>query len=476
MKLSTGPCNTSLVDPTEQLVDAFGAIVGNEHVLVDDDQRAGYETDWTGRYAGRCAAVVRPGNTAEIVEVLRYCNDHGVAVVTQAGNTGLVGAGVPRPARPDGPPTIVMSTRRLDSISDPDSATMQITVGAGVTIAAWQRAARATGLDTPVDFAARDSATVGGAIATNAGGSRVVRFGTMRHQVVGVEAVLADGTVVGSLAGLPKETVGLHWPSLLCGSEGTLAVITTARLRLVPRFPHVTTMLAAVDGIETARALLAALRRRLGSLDSIEVMWPPAIDMVAAHLGVAAPVGVSTRGVALLVECADHADPTADLHAVVEDHDGVDATAVATGGPQRHELLAFRDRVTEAIAAAATVSGTPTFKLDVAVPVISIEQVLDAARLAAERQGARLIPFGHLAEGNVHLNFLDTTAPDEIADTVLPVVADLGGTISAEHGVGVAKTRWLHLVRSDGDLAAQRSIRRALDPLGILNPGVLEPS
>ena len=335
-----------------------------------------------------------------------------------------------------------------------------------------QREAR--GLDTPIDFAARDSATVGGAIATNAGGSRVVRFGTMRQQVVGVEAVLADGTVIGSLAGLPKETVGLHWPSLLAGSEGTLAVITAARLRLVPHFEHVTTMLAAVDTVEAALAVLAAVRRWVASLDSIEMIFPEALELVSSHLGTEAPVDVPAGGMALLIECADHIDPTTDLHTALEQVDGITDTAVATGGPRRQQLLAFRDRVTESIAAAATSSGTPTYKLDVAVPVASIGPVLGSAHRAAEAQGARLIPFGHLAEGNLHLNFLDASSPNDIADTILPMVADLGGTISAEHGVGIAKTRWLHLVRSPGELAAQRSIKQALDPVGILNPGVLD--
>jgi FAD/FMN-containing dehydrogenase len=394
-------------------------------------------------------------------------------VVTQAGNTGLVGGSVPRPG--DGRPTIVLSTRRLDTIGDLDGSSMQITAGAGVTIADWQRAARANGFDTPLDFAARDSATVGGAIATNAGGARVVRFGTMRRQVVGIEAVLADGSVVGSLSGLAKETVGLHWPSLLAGSEGTLAVITAARLRLVPDFEQVTTMLVALADLDAALALLAAVRHQVGSLDSIEVIFREAIDLVAAHLDTSPPVDVGAEGVALLVECADHVDPTPDLHAALAGIDGVAATAVATGGPRRHQLLAFRDRITESIAAAATVSGTPTYKLDVAVPVTWIGRLLDVAREAATRQGARLIPFGHLAEGNIHLNFLDTTRADDIADVVLAAVADCGGTISAEHGVGVAKNRWMHLVRSPADLAAQRSIRQALDPNAILNPGVLDP-
>jgi FAD/FMN-containing dehydrogenase len=465
----------SSMNRNTEIVLAASAIVGDRHVLVEPDERAGYEIDWTGRYRGNCVAVVRPGTAAEVSEILRACTRLGVAVVTQAGNTGLVGGGVPRPDDAEHRSTVVLSMRRLDGISRLDAASMQITCGAGVTIADWQRAARQAGLDTPIDFAARDSATVGGAIATNAGGSRVVRYGTMRQQVVGIEAVLADGTIVGSLAGLAKETVGIHWPSLIAGSEGTLAVITAARLRLVQRFDHVTTVLAALDDLESALSLLAAARRRLGSLDSIEIIWPAALDLVSSHLAASAPVSVPPQGVAVVIECADHVDPTADLHAVLADVAGVAATAIATDGPRRGQLLAFRDRITDSIAAAATESGTPAFKLDVAVPVGSIERLLDTARAAATQRGARLIPFGHLAEGNVHLNFLDAADPDGIARDVLPIVAELGGTISAEHGVGIAKTKWLHLVRSGGELDALRSIRRALDPTGTLNPGVLDP-
>jgi len=458
-----------------EVVDALSAIVGDEHVLVDADQRASYETDWTGRYTGRCAAVVRPGSAAEVGAVLCACSAHGLSVVTQGGNTGLVGGGVPRPGHAGRHPTIVLSMRRFDAISEADGSSMQITCGAGVTIAEWQRAARAGGLDTPVDFAARDSATVGGAIATNAGGSRVVRFGNMRQQVVGLEAVLADGTVVGSLAGLAKETVGLHWPSLLAGSEGTLAVVTAARLRLVPHFEQVTTVLAALDDLDAALGSLAAAHRQLRSLDSIEIIWPPALDLVAAHLGGDSPVEVPDGGVAVMIECADHDDPSGELLELLAEVDGIAATAIATAGHRRRQLHAFRDRITEAIATAATAAGTPTYKLDVAVPVVAIDRVIDAARTAAEHQQARLIPFGHLAEGNLHLNFLDAASPRALADAVLPVVAELGGTISAEHGIGVAKTPWLHLIRSAGELEAATSIRRALDPDGILNPGVLDP-
>lgn len=443
-------------------------------MLVDGDLRMGYERDWTGRYGGACSAVVRPSSTAELAAVLRYCNAHGLAVIPQAGNTGLVGGGVPGGSGRVGRDIVVLSMRRFDRVWDVEAPAMALTAGAGVTIADWQDAARGVGLDTPIDFAARESATVGGAIATDAGGSRVVRFGTMRHQVLGVEAVLADGTMVGSLTGLPKETVGLHWPSLLTGSEGTLAVITAARLRLVASYAQVRTAMVSLDGVASAVLLLAALRRRLASLDSIEMVFPEAVQLVSEHLARRVPIEIGAGGVVILVECADHQDPEPALLAVLGAATGVVDTAIATDGRRRDELLAFRDRITESIGAATT-TGPPTYKLDVAVPVSSLDAVIDAARRAAQLQGARLIPFGHLAEGNLHLNFLDTTDTDALANTVLPMVAECGGTISAEHGIGVAKTRWMHLVRSAGDLAAQQAIRRALDPNATLNPGVLDP-
>jgi FAD/FMN-containing dehydrogenase len=458
--------------PRDRFVEELATIVGHHHVLVDADLRAGYERDWTGRYGGTCSAVVRPGSAAEVAAVLRSCGANDVAVIPQAGNTGLVGGGVP--GRNGGRRVVVLSMRRFGRVSDVDAAAMALTAGAGVTIAGWQQAARRVGLDTPIDFAARDSATVGGAIATNAGGSRVVRFGTMRHQVLGVEAVLADGTVVGSLTGLPKETVGLHWPSILTGSEGTLGVITAARLRLAASYPNTSTAMVSLDGVASAVELLTALRGRLDSLDSIEMVFPEAVQLVSAHLARPVPVEVATGGVVVLVECADHQDPEPALLAVLGGATGMIDTAIATDAGRRVDLLAFRDRITESIAAATT-GGAPTYKLDVAVPVSSLDTVVGAARRAALRQGARLIPFGHLAEGNLHLNFLDTTDTEALADAVLPLVAECGGTISAEHGVGVAKTRWMHLVRSAGDLAAQRAIRRALDPDTILNPGVLDP-
>jgi len=448
---------------------ALQAIVGTDHVLVDADLRAAYERDWTGRYIGAALAVVRPADVDQVAAVLRWCSQHGVGVVPQGGNTGLVGGGVPSRDR-----QIVLSTRRLTDVGPVDPAASQVTLGAAVTIAQWRQVAQQAGLDAPLDFGARDSATIGGAIAANAGGSRVVRFGTMRAQVAGIQAVLADGTVVGSLAGLPKESAGLHWPSLLSGSEGTLGVVTAARLRLVPWYAHTATAVVAVATLDDALELLQRARQLAPSLDSIEVIFPAALTMVAAHLGRLAPVSLTRDGCAVIVECAAHADPTDEVAAVVDEAPGVADVAVATDAESRAKLTAFRDTVSESIAAESTRIGTPTYKLDVAVPVASLPKLLVAAEDAAAADGCRLIPFGHLAEGNIHLNYVGTREPARIADRVLGTVAELGGAISAEHGIGRAKAGSLHLIRSPGDLAAQRAIRRALDPTGILNAGVLD--
>jgi len=461
-------------------------VVGPSHVLTDADVRAAYETDWTRRYRGQALAVVRPGDGAEVAEVLARCAAAGVAVVPQGGNTGLVGAGVPR-----GDGMVVLSLRRLDTVGEVDRSASQVTLGAGVTVARWREVARSAGLDAPVDFAARDSATVGGAVATNAGGSRVVRFGTMRSQVMGLRAALADGTTIGSLAGLPKETVGIHWPSLLCGSEGTLGVVTDVRLRLVPWFEQRAVALVAMS-LDAAVDLLGAARQ-LPHLDAAELLSSEAIEVAAAHLGRPAPVVGADAFV--LLECADHDDPTGDLVELLASTPGITDSAVASDPIGIDRLVAFRDRMSESISAL----GVP-FKLDVATRPAHLPEVVALARRAVAAAGCRLVPFGHLAEGNVHLNILGapaganilgadmpgagagaTHAPiepavaEQLAAEILPAVAALGGTISAEHGVGLVKAKWLPLVRTEPELAAAAAIRAALDPAGILNPGVLTP-
>ena len=451
------------MSPPIELYARLAEVVGTAHVLDDPDVIGSYAVDWTGRFRGEALLVVRPGSTAEVAAVMRACCDAHVPVVPQGGNTGLVGGSVPR-----GMPMVVLSTSRLTDRGDVDAGASQVTLGAGVTMAAWRRHARESGFDAPVDFASRDSATVGGAVATNAGGSRVVRFGTMRSQVTGLTAVLADGSQIGSLAGLPKETVGVHWPSLLAGSEGTLGVITAVRLRVVPWYRHTATAMVATASLADAVAVLSALRGGVPNLDAVELILPEAMAVVAAHLGTPPPVGDEGTGAYVVVELADHEDPTDTLTSALAGLPEVRDAAVTTEGPARERLIAFRDRITESISA----QGVP-LKLDVAVPVGALDELMAAVRAALAAHGGRVVPFGHLAEGNVHVNVLEPGDPEAITAMVLRAAAGLGGTISAEHGVGVAKSRWLHLVRTPAELAAASALKDALDPRGILNPGVL---
>lgn len=442
-------------------------VVGAEHVLVDADLRRSYETDWTGRFAGPAAAVVRPASTAEVAAVLRACAAHGAPVQVQGGNTGLVGGSVPAGSE------VLLSLTRLSRLDEVDRAAAQVTVGAGVTLAAVTAHARAAGLDFGVDLAARDSATVGGLTATNAGGVRVLRYGSMREQVAGAEAVLADGSVVSRLGGLAKDNTGYDLVSLLCGSEGTLGVLTALRLRLVPRLAARAVALLALPDVATAVAALPVLRERLPDLSAAELLLADGLDLVRAHTGLPAPFPVA-HPCYLLLECAGRTDPTDHLVEAAGAIDGLLDARVASDAAGQRALWAYREQHTEAINAA----GVPV-KLDVSVPTAALPELVDVLGPAVHQlaPGGRLVVFGHLNEGNLHVNVLHAGADGEaVTDRVLHLVAGLGGSISSEHGVGRAKVAWLHLSRSETELAAMRSIKRALDPAQLLNPGVLLPA
>ncbi|MFF9865193.1 FAD-binding oxidoreductase [Streptomyces sp. NPDC013953] len=450
-------------DP-DPLARQLADVVGDAHVLADPALRAGYETDFTGRWAGRARLVVRPGGTAEVVEVVRRCAAAGAAVVPQGGNTGLVGGSVPGPDGTD----VVLSLRRLDTIGPLDPRAQRITVGAGVPLAALQRHLRPLGWDFGVDLAARDSATIGGMIATNAGGERVVRYGTTRANVAGLEAVLADGGVVDRLAGLPKDNTGYDLTQLLAGSEGTLAVLTRARLRLVPLLPERVTALLALDSLDAALSVLTRLRR-LESLELAEFFTADGLRLVLEHTGLPAPFR-GAHPVYLLAECAGRRDPGEELAAALEDAP-VREAAVALHAADRGRLAAYRERHTEAVNAA----GIP-LKLDVTVPLDDLPGFVEGLpSLLGAR--ARAYVFGHLAEGNVHVNLLDVAPEDEdaVTEAVLRRVAAVGGSISAEHGVGRAKAHYLHLSRSAAEIRLMRSVKAALDPGHVLNPRVLLP-
>jgi FAD/FMN-containing dehydrogenase len=434
----------------------LASVVGSDHVLTDPDLRASAEVDWTGRWRGAARAVVRPGTPDEVAAALAACVEAGVPVVPQGGNTGLVGGGVP--AGVEG--AVVLSTRRLDGLA-PVAADGTVVAGAGATIAAVQAHAAAAGWQFGMDWAARDSATVGGAIATNAGGLRALRWGSARAQLVGAEVALAGGALLSRVGGPLKDSTGYDLSGLLCGSEGTLGVLTRVRLRLVAPLPAARAVaLVGVPDVAAAVGLLGAVRRAGADLAAAELIGAPALEV----LDLPAPLPDPWPAYVLL-ETVGRADDLAGMLAdSLEDGDAV----IAGDSTDRARLWRYREEITESISR----TGVP-IKLDVAVPLHRLAEVWAALPTAAG--AGRTVLFGHLAEGNVHANLLDVAAAEQeaVVDRVLRLVAGAGGSISAEHGIGRAKAPWLHLTRSPAEIAAMRALKSALDPAGRLNPGVL---
>lgn len=448
------------------LTQALGEIVGATHVLTDPELTESYEHDWTGRFGGRAALVVRPADSEQVAAVVAACARAGAAIVPQGGNTGLVGGGVPRGGE------VVLSLTRLNTIGDVDAALGVVPVGAGVTLAALQAHVRSAGFDAGLDFAARDSCTIGGAVACDAGGARALRHGTARARVAGLEAVLADGTVIRRMAGLAKDNAGYDLPSLLVGSEGTLGIVTQVLWRLELRCDARVAALVPMESAEAAAALLAALRAEAPTLESCDFFLDDGLSLVLEHQRRSSPIE-PRAAVYVLAECAGRTDPTDELAAALE-RAGIEEALIADDTPGRERLWALREGHSDAINAA----GVP-HKLDVGVPLAELGRFLAEvpAAAAAAVPGTRAILFGHLGDGNVHVNLLGPEPDDERADdAVVELVLACGGTISAEHGIGVAKARWLDRARGPAEAAAMRSVKRALDPNGLLNPGAVLPT
>ena len=446
------------------LIRDLAGAAGDEHVLTDPGLVGGYVTDWTRRYHGDALCTVRPGSTAQVAAVLRACAAHGATVVPQGGNTGLVGGSIPAGG------AVLLSTTRLRELGPVDTLAAQVTAGAGVTIGHLRAHAGAAGLEYGVDLASRDSATVGGTIATNAGGIHTIRYGPTRSQLLGVEAVLADGSVISRLSGLPADNAGYDLTQLLAGSEGTLAVITAARLRLWPAEPDAVAVLAGVSDVAAAASLYARVRACLPGLRAAEYFEAAGLDLVRELTGLPLPLRRPAPAY-LLIEFAGPAGHTERLAAIP----ALEASAVAIDAAGRAALWAYRERHTEAIAAA----GIP-HKMDVAVPLAQLAAFRagldDAVRAASSGAGrpATVLVFGHIGAGNLHVNVLGPDPADDTVDeTVMRLAAAHGGTISAEHGIGRAKVALLPLSRSAAEIAAMRAVKASLDPRGLLNPGVL---
>jgi FAD/FMN-containing dehydrogenase len=451
----------------DSLLTTLVDIVGAAHVLTDSELRAGYETDWTGRFHGAARAVVRPADGAQIAAVLSTCNAADVAVVPQGGNTGLVGGSVPRGGE------VVVSLLRLAAITvDADQG--EAVVGAGAVLEDVQDAARAEGWELGVDLSSRGSCTIGGMVATNAGGEHVLRYGPMADQIIGVEAALADGTVVGRVPALRKDNTGYHWSGMLAGSEGTLAVITRVHLRLVPNLPHRVVALLGVDDLLGALKVCSHLRHDLDTLVALEVCFADGLELVCTHFDLPAPF-TPAAPVMVLAECAQRdgdTDALVDqLGAIVSGAPEVRASAVAADQHTRERFWRYREGHAEAINAA----GVP-HKLDVTLPFDRLVEFEPAVRavVAARAPDARVILFGHVGDGNLHVNVLGLPPDDAtVDDAVLDLVISLDGSISAEHGIGVAKRAAFTRSRKPDELAAMQAVKRALDPREILNPGVL---
>lgn len=443
-----------------RLIDELASAVGADHVLTEPDLKATYETDWTRRWSGISTAAVRPANTAEVAAVVSACSRAGVGVVPQGGNTGLVGGSVPGHGQP-----VIVSLRRLDSVLVGDSG--RVRAGAGATLEKVQDAVAGSGWDVGVDLAARSSATIGGMIATNAGGIRVLRDGMMRRQLVGLTTVLASGEVLSSMRGLAKDNTGYDLIGLMCGSEGTLGIITEAILQLIPTRPNRAVALFGVESLAAAADQVEQLRPQLRSLEAAEYMSAACMDLVCAQHGVAQPVP-GEHGGYLLLECAGLQDPVEEMTPALGE---LEEVAVGIDSTTRQELWAYREGLTESIAG----RGIPQ-KLDVTVPTGRMGRFEeDLGDLLGEIEpGGELFLFGHIADGGLHINVVTDHDPDESLDeAILELVARHGGSISAEHGIGRSKVSSLPLNRSNAELAAMRALKTALDPDGILNPGVV---
>jgi FAD/FMN-containing dehydrogenase len=442
---------------------ALRQIVGESQVLDTAETTEPYCIDWTRRFSGPALAVVRPGSVDEVSAVMRACAAAGVPVLPQGGNTGLVGASVPAAGGGAALPVIV-STRRLSWIDPVDEISGQVSAGAGATLGDVQRCARTAGWEYGVDLAARDSATIGGTVATNAGGIRVLAYGMTRAQICGIEAVLPDGSVISHMSGLAKDNTGFDLAQLLCGSEGSLAIITAVRLRLHRPAGRTSIALIGCLGYDDALTIMqSAVRARLVAAEVIDATG---MRLVCAAADLPYPLHEQWPLFALL-EVADGGSGDGFVAEVLEGRDVV----VGLDTREIERLWQYRERQAEAYGTLGVIH-----KLDVSVPLPVLPACADELNAlldSADSVGDFGI-FGHVADGNLHVEF---AGPDEddlaVDDAVLECVVRYGGSISAEHGIGRLKAQHLELSRSDAEIAAMRAIKNAWDPQGLMNPGVL---
>jgi FAD/FMN-containing dehydrogenase len=461
----------------DRLKDAVGASGFSE----DPAEIAPHLEEWRSKYKGASPLLLKPASTAEVSSLLAICNESDTKVVTQGGNTGLVGGQIPLHGE------VLLSTKRLNKLRALDASGMTMTVEAGITLADVQRLAEEKNLLFPLSLASEGSATIGGNIATNAGGTHVLRYGMTRALVLGLEVVLANGTVLPMLRALHKDNSGYDLKQLFIGSEGTLGVVTAASLRLFPK-PEVTvTVFVAVPSPAAAVALLARMQHSSGGmLSAFELMPRIALDFVTRHIeGTRDPFGAPSPWYVLMEATGGKemnlaASFEKGLESAMGDGLALDAV-VAASQAQAAALWKLREGISEAQKREGA-----SIKHDISVPVASIPDFLSKAVPAVQAllPDARAVSFGHLGDGNLHFNFNARTAGDDPAflaqwDEVQQIVHDLvkefGGSISAEHGIGAMKVGSLPRYKSHEELDAMRALKAAFDPKNILNPGKTVP-
>ncbi|RMF12100.1 MAG: FAD-binding oxidoreductase [Alphaproteobacteria bacterium] len=474
-----------IAPPSDEALTALKWAAGAGGWSEDRAEIAPHLVEWRGRWHGRTPLLLKPADTDSVSAIMKTATRHRVAIVPQGGNTGLVGGGVPDESGAE----VLLSLKRMRRIRRLDVADRLIIAEAGATLAEVDEAAAEAGLRFPLEISSGGTASIGGAVATNAGGVHVMRFGSMRALVLGLEMVLADGTVVDELRRVRKDNAGLSLTPLIVGSEGTLAIVTAASLALAPRPATCATAWCALARIEDAIALLRRLETAFGmALEAVELVPEFGLKLVCRHIpGTRAPFAQPYPWHLLAEATSPH--ETASLSVEMEaalalamEEGLVKDAVIAKNGREREDLWRLRHAMSE-----AQKKEGPSIKHDIAVPLVELPAFLKAAEEAVKRRlpGARPCPFGHLGDGNLHFNISAPAGADESAGRdflarweevqriVHDIVATHGGSFAAEHGIGRLKRGELARLANPGRLAAMRAMKRALDPLGILNPGVM---
>ncbi|MBR1218061.1 FAD-binding oxidoreductase [Bradyrhizobium sp. U87765 SZCCT0131] len=458
------------------LIARFAAIVGERYAVTDPNDLAPYLVEERNLYQGRSQLVLRPGSTAEVAAICKLASETRTALVPQGGNTGLVGGQTPHNGE------VVLSLRRLDKIRDIDLASNTMTCEAGVVLATAQQRADAADRLFPLSLGAEGSCTIGGNLSTNAGGTAALAYGVARDLALGVEVVLADGRIINALSKLKKDNTGYDLRDMFIGAEGTLGIITAAVLKLFPKPRAVETAFIGLASPEAALKLLTLARAEAaGTLTSFELIAEICIDFCVRHgPGIRDPLASRHPWYVLMEISSQRDDARATLEAILERamEDGlVDDAVIAANLDQRQAFWTLR----EVISPVQKAEGG-SIKHDVSVPVAAVPQLIAEASEAVVKliPGARPVPFGHLGDGNIHYNITQPAGADkdaflarweEVHETVHAIVARLGGSISAEHGIGFMKRDELPHFKDPVALDLMRTLKTTLDPLGILNPG-----